>query len=108
MSYKLIITPNFERDLKPLLKKYRSLKSDLADLLKSLENEPVQGVSLGKNCYKIRLAISSKGRGKSGGARVITHLVYREDTVFLISIYDKSEINNLTEKEILELIRLIP
>lgn len=61
MSYRIIITPNFERDLKPLLKKYRSLKSDLADLLESLENEAVQGVSLGKNCYKIRLAIRSKG-----------------------------------------------
>jgi mRNA-degrading endonuclease RelE of RelBE toxin-antitoxin system len=72
MSSNLIITPSFERDAKPLLKKYKSLKTDLADLFELLENEPVQGKSLGKDCYKIRLAITSKGKGKSGGARVIT------------------------------------
>ena len=108
MSYNLIITPNFERDLKPLLKKYKSLKSDLVSLLKSLENEPLQGISLGKNCYKIRMAISSKGKGKSGGARVITHVAFQDDTVYFLSIYDKSDRESLTDKEILELVKLIP
>lgn len=60
MSYKLIITPTFERETKSLLKKYRSIKSDLADLFQKLEAEPIQGKSLGKDCYKIRLAITSK------------------------------------------------
>ena len=108
MSYKLIVTPNFEKDLKPLLKKHKSLKSDLLRLIESLENDPIQGIPLGKNCYKIRLAISSKGKGKSGGARVITHVVFQDDTVYFLSIYDKSDRESLTDKEILELVKLIP
>ncbi|WP_394335460.1 type II toxin-antitoxin system RelE/ParE family toxin [Geofilum rhodophaeum] len=63
---------------------------------------------MGHNCCKIRLAIASKGKGKSGGARIITHVVFKDDTVYLLSIYDKSDIENLTDKEILELIKLIP
>lgn len=108
MSYNLIITPNFEKDLKPLFKKYKSLKSDLEGLLESLKNEPMQGIPIGKNCYKIRLAISSKGKGKSGGARVITHVVFQDNTVYFLSIYDKSDRESLNDKEILELVKLIP
>ncbi|MBS1496454.1 MAG: type II toxin-antitoxin system RelE/ParE family toxin, partial [Bacteroidetes bacterium] len=64
--------------------------------------------NLGNNCYKIRLAIASKGKGKSGGARVITNFVIAEETVFLISIYDKSEKENLTDKELNELLKYVP
>ena len=63
---------------------------------------------IGHNYYKIHLAIASKAKGKSGGARVITHLVFKDSTVYLLTIYDISEIENLTDKEILELIKLIP
>jgi hypothetical protein len=63
---------------------------------------------LGKNCYKIRLAISAKGKGKSGGARVITNFVIAEETVYLLSIYDKSDKENLTNKELEELLESIP
>ncbi|MGV3546376.1 MAG: type II toxin-antitoxin system RelE/ParE family toxin [Pedobacter sp.] len=73
-----------------------------------MEQEPEQGTKLGKNCYKIRLSIASKGRGKSGGARVITNFVITENTVFLISIYDKSEKENLDNKELAELLKYIP
>ncbi|HEY9123376.1 MAG TPA: type II toxin-antitoxin system RelE/ParE family toxin [Bacteroidales bacterium] len=107
MSYNLIITPAFERDAKPLLKKYKSLKTDLAGLFESLENEPSQGKPLGKDCYKIRLAISSKGKGKSGGARVITCVKITSDKVFLLSIYDKSEKEDISDKELNELLKLI-
>ena len=108
MSYNVLTIPPFDKQLKRLAKKYPSLKNDFAKLLESLEQEPEQGTNLGNNCYKIRIAIASKGRGKSGGARVITHLVFKNDTVYLLTIYDKSDIENLTDKEILELIRLIP
>lgn len=54
------------------------------------------------------MAIASKGKGKSGGARVIVHVVFKVGTAYLLSIYDKSELENLTESEILELIKLIP
>jgi hypothetical protein len=107
MSSNLIITPSFERDAKPLFKKYKSLKTDLADLFELLENEPVQGKSLGKDCYKIRLAITSKGKGKSGGARVITCVKIVKNKVFLLTIYDKSDKEDISDKELSELLKLL-
>jgi hypothetical protein len=76
--------------------------------LESLEQEPEQGTNLGNNCYKIRIAIASKGKGKSGGARLVTNFVIAEETVFLISIYDKSDKENLTDKELNELLKYVP
>ena len=70
-----------------MAKKYQSLKTDLALLFKSLEENPMQGTPLGKNCYKIRLAISSKGKGKSGGARVITNFVISEEFLTFVVLY---------------------
>ena len=108
MSYNVLTIPPFDKQLKRLAKKYPSLKSEFAELLESLEQEPEQGTNLGNNCYKIRLAIASKGKGKSAGARVITNFVIAEETVFLISIYDKSEKENLTDKELDELLKYVP
>lgn len=68
MSYKIIAIETFEKEARPLIKKYHSLAKELAQLGKSLEENPEQGTGIGKGCYKIRLAIESKGKGKSGGA----------------------------------------
>ena len=108
MSYNVLTIPPFDKQLKRLAKKYPSLKNEFAELLESLEQEPEQGTNLGNNCYKIRIAIATKGKGKSGGARVITNFVIAEETVFLISIYDKSEKENLTDKELDELLKFVP
>ena len=81
MNYDILTIPPFDKQLKRLAKKYPSLKSDFSSFLHRLEVKPERGVALGKNCYKIRLAIKSKGKGKSGGARVITHIVVSETTV---------------------------
>lgn len=108
MIYNVLAIPPFDKQLRRLVKKYPSLKTEFAKLVDSLEQEPEQGTKLGKNCYKIRLSIASKGRGKSGGARVITNFVITENTVFLISIYDKSEKENLDNKELVELLKYIP
>jgi hypothetical protein len=108
MSYNVLTIPPFDKQLKRLAKKYPSLKNEFAELLESLEQEPEQGTNLGNNCYKIRIAIATKGKGKSGGARVITNFVIAEETVFLISIYDKSEKENLTDKELDELLKYVP
>jgi hypothetical protein len=107
MSCNLVITPAFEKDAKPLLKKYKSLKNDLAELFASLEEEPMQGKPLGKNCYKVRMAITAKGKGKSGGARVITCVKITTDKIFLLTIYDKSEKDNISDKELNELLGCI-
>jgi mRNA-degrading endonuclease RelE of RelBE toxin-antitoxin system len=102
MSYNVQVTAFFERELKALAKKHRSLKNDLAVLIEQLEQEPATGTDLGNNCYKIRLAITSKGKGKSGGARVITYVRITGNTVYLLSIYDKSELDNIADNIIKE------
>ena len=107
MTYKVEITPNFAKEFKPLAKKYRSLVSDLAKLITALEQNPEIGTPIGHSCYKIRLGIKSKGRGKSTGGRVITQVFIADRTVYLVSIYDKSEQLTITDSELLQLIREI-
>src|SRR5690606_33216537 len=99
-----IPTHRFEKELKRLVKKYPSLKTEFAKLIDNLILDPTAGTSLGNNCYKIRLAIGSKGKGKSGGARVITHLYIETETVYMLTIYDKSEKADLKTNEIKEMI----
>ena len=108
MSYNVLTIQPFDKQLKRLVKKFPSLKSEFAELLQSLEEQPRQGTYLRNNCYKIRIAIASKGKGKSGGGRVITNFIVAEETVYLIAIYDKSEKENLAEKELAELFRHLP
>ncbi|MBX2967673.1 MAG: type II toxin-antitoxin system RelE/ParE family toxin [Cyclobacteriaceae bacterium] len=108
MSYNIIAIPKFKKELKKLAKKYASLKNDLTALFESLEANPRQGTPLGNNCYKIRLAITSKSKGKSGGARVITNVIVTVNTVYLLSIYDKSNKETLSDKELSELLKFIP
>lgn len=100
MLYKIKSLPLFEKQAKRLIKKYPSLKREILSLIELLKTNPEQGVSIGKNCFKIRIAIASKGKGKSGGARVITNIAYQKETVFLISIYDKSEIGSVPQSEL--------
>jgi mRNA-degrading endonuclease RelE of RelBE toxin-antitoxin system len=108
MSYKVKTISAFERQAKRLIKKYHSLQKELLALVKDLKENPEQGTSLGNNCYKIRLSISSKGKGKSGGARIITNIVISEETVYLLSIYDKSEQGDISNKDLQELLKQIP
>ena len=108
MSYNIVAVPTFKKELKKLARKYHSIKSDLATLFETLEINPEQGTALGNNCYKIRLSITSKNKGKSGGARLITNFVIADDTVYLLSIYDKSDKDNLTDKELNELLKNVP
>lgn len=103
MSYKIKALTDFEKELKRLSKKYKSLGLDVANLVRNIRENPTLGTPLGKNLYKVRLAISSKNQGKSGGARVITCFQIVEETIYLVYIYDKSEIDNISEKKIKEL-----
>ncbi|SHM97806.1 type II toxin-antitoxin system RelE/ParE family toxin [Mucilaginibacter sp. OK098] len=107
MSYKVKITPKFEKELKRLAKKYPSIRIEYPELVNSLKENPTQGVSIGNNCYKIRLSITSKGKGKSGGARVIACLQILDTVVYLLTIYDKSDQENIPAKELAELLRYI-
>lgn len=90
MSYKIETTPYFEKEARKLARKYNSLKEELSVLVHELKGNPTKGTDLGHGLFKIRLAISSKGQGKAGGARVITFVLIRKETVYLVSIYDKT------------------
>ena len=103
MSFEVKTADTFERPAKRLKKKYPSFKSDLDQLITSLETEPEQGVLLSLGFRKIRMAISSKGKGKSSGARVITLVKVTETTVTLVTVYDKSDRAALTDAELREL-----
>lgn len=111
MNVKIHATVNFRKEAKPLLKKYASLKQELAQLADLLEKTPKTGTFLGNDNYKIRLAVKSKGKGKSGGLRVVTHIEIEVDVsfeqvsqelthVFLLSIYDKSEYDTISQERL--------
>jgi mRNA-degrading endonuclease RelE of RelBE toxin-antitoxin system len=126
MSCNIIPTRRFEKEIKRLVKKYPSLKNEFAKLISTLNDRPEYGTHIGHNCYKIRLGISSKGKGKRGGARIVTHLFLSIDKieetaveetfpysttsilpqlqVYLLTIYDKSEKEDLKPNELKEII----
>ena len=115
MNCKIIAIDHFRREAKWLVKKFPSLKSELETLQDDLLQNPRLGTLIHKNVYKIRLAVKSKGKGKSGGLRVITYVVEvemkieetengSEIMIFLVSIYDKSEQANISEEELRDMI----
>lgn len=119
------ITKKFKKQAKSLLKKYHSLKNEIFELQENLKNNPTMGALIKENIYKIRVAVKSKGKGKSGGLRVITFLEYylmidtlqeniennKEENpktiINLLTIYDKSEISSISEDELNTLIENI-
>ncbi len=104
MSYNIISTHRFSKELKRLIKKFPSLKNEFSALIDNLNTNPESGTFISNNCYKIRLSIHSKGKGKRGGARVITHVYMKAKTIYLLTIYDKSEKSDLKPNELLQII----
>jgi mRNA-degrading endonuclease RelE of RelBE toxin-antitoxin system len=98
MSYSIVPIEKFKKEAKRLIKKFPSLTKELADLNDILSKKPTTGTPLGNDTYKIRLSIKSKGKGKSGGARVITYLVTENKELYLLTIYDKSEFDSIDTK----------
>jgi mRNA-degrading endonuclease RelE of RelBE toxin-antitoxin system len=113
MNVKIKVTDSFKRAAKRLIKKYPSLINELKELEEQLYLNPHLGEPLGLNCYKIRIRIKSKHKGKSGGARVITYLETEmilfadaiEKTIYLLTLYDKSETEDLSKEEIISIIQ---
>ena len=109
MNVKIDFLPEFMRLAKPLWKKYASFEKDYLLLLDELRSNPFVGTQLGDGVRKVRMTISSKGKGKSGGARVLTYSVNKESDdeikVTLLSIYDKSKISNVSDDYISSLIK---
>lgn len=105
MSFNIYSTDFFDKELKKLSKKYPSVKNDYKALIDSLKEEPKQGQALGKDCYKIRMAITSKGKGKSGGSRVISCIKIVAESVFLLSIFDKGDKESICDNELDKLLK---
>lgn len=102
MSYDIRYSDTFKRGAKTLAKKYPSLKQDLSNFLIELAETPDMGIPLGNNMFKVRMSISSKGRGKSGGARIITCVIYKREQILLAEIYDKGDYPSVDEQKILK------
>ena len=101
-------TEEFLRQAKRLAKRYRSLADDIDTLQHDLMKNPNTGIDLGGGKHKIRLAVKSKGGGKSGGLRIITLNVvveFAETCINMLTIYDKKEISNVSEQYINQIIR---
>ena len=109
MKVKIDFLPEFMRLAKPLWKKYASFEQDYMQLLEDLRSNPFMGTPLGEGVRKVRMTISSKGKGKSGGARILTYSVNKESDeeikLTLLSIYDKSKISNVSDEYISFLVK---
>ncbi|MEO8146701.1 MAG: type II toxin-antitoxin system RelE/ParE family toxin [Bacteroidia bacterium] len=108
MKFKVETINSFDRQLKRLAKKFPSLKNEMNLLADELEFNPSSGDSLGNNCYKIRIPIASKGKGKRGGGRIITCVKVVRQTVYLLCIYDKSEQPDISDNDLKFLVSKIP
>ena len=94
----------FKKSAKKLAKRYKNISKDLKSIQDQLQTNPNLGINLGKNCYKIKVANSSIPTGKSGGFRVIYY--YRlDDTIYLMEIYSKSDLENISDEKLQEILR---
>ncbi len=107
MSYNIFPIARFKKEAKRLAKKYPSLKNELIELNSFLLINPTLGTPLGYNAYKIRIAIKSKGAGKSGGGRIITYVVAENKEIYLLTIYDKGELDSISDTTLRKIIKSI-
>lgn len=113
MKVEIKLTDDFHRAAKKLLKKYRSLNAELQTLATALKENPRMGTLIAENIYKIRLAVKSKGGGKSGGMRIVTYvhaiIVESEEDiqVYLLTIYDKAEFDTVSDEYLKSVIEAI-
>jgi len=105
MNLKIVATPEFVKLVKKFAKSYRKIYLDIETLKEELLKNPKAGTDLGNNCYKIRMANSSIPTGKSGGFRVITYYIDKEGIIRLIFIFSKRDRENISDKELQEIIK---
>lgn len=104
MKNRVLVETSFKRPAKRLAKRYPSFPSDLLQLIGELEKDALLGVSLGGRLRKIRMSIASKGKGKSGGPRVIAYTFIEMERVHLLTVYDKSDRDTVSDDELKALV----
>ncbi|MDO8453575.1 MAG: addiction module toxin RelE [Sulfurimonas sp.] len=107
MLCNILTIPEFDKNVKKLSKKYRNIKIDLEKFIDELKKNPTMGTPLIGSCYKIRVANSSVPVGKSGGFRVITYFIDKDNNIYLLTIYSKSDASTIADFQILELLKKI-
>ena len=105
MSLNIVSVNQFNKELKILYKRYKNIGRDIKHLKSILSENPKAGIALAHNCYKIRLANSSVPTGKSGGFRIIYYYIDQDGTIYLLSIYSKSDIANVSDEKILGILK---
>jgi len=110
MNKRIVYSAVFIKKAKIYKKKFPSLVDDLYQLEEILIDNPQKGIDLGSGLYKIRLAVKSKGKGKSGGLRIITYLVSDTSSgtvINMLTLYDKSEESAIDKKELQNIIKAL-
>lgn len=105
MNLKIVSLDSFAKDVKKLYKKYKTITKDLRELEDELQDNPQCGIFLGNNCYKMRLKNSSVPTGKSGGFRVVYYYVDEENNLYLMAMYSKTELENISDERITEILK---
>ena len=108
MNCKIVVSSVFERSAKKLAKRYSFFRNDFAGFVSGLKDNPFVGTDLGHGLRKVRMAVLSKGKGKSGGVRIITFLIDKTEndvTIELLDIYEKSEISTLSDNDLKHLLK---
>ncbi|MBL0686356.1 MAG: type II toxin-antitoxin system RelE/ParE family toxin [Sulfurospirillum sp.] len=106
MNYSIVVLPTFAIKLKKLSKKYKKIKIDFQGLKEKLNDNPKSGIPLQYNCYKMRVSNSSIPAGKSGGFRVIYYFVNKDENIFLMTLFSKTQKENISDNELLELLKI--
>jgi len=96
MSYSIIEQDLYLKALKKLSKKYKHIENDIESFLRNISSLDDLGVELKNNVYKVRIANSSKNKGKSAGYRLISYVKLVNNEIHLIYIYDKSSLENIS------------
>ena len=104
MNLKILRLDNFTKEAKKLYKKYKKLPTDLKTLAERLNDNPKAGINLDANCYKIRLENSSITTEKSGGFRIVYYYYNGEGELYLLSIFSKRDMENISDERVLELL----
>ena len=106
MNLKIVSLENFSKDVKKLFKKYKNISKDLKKLQDTLLKDPKSGIELGENLYKIRLSNSSIPTGKSGGFRVVYYYIDQQENIYLLTIYSKRELENISDERLAEILKI--
>lgn len=101
----VVFATDFKTAYKRLKRKYASFDADFRTLMRSLLDKPEQGTELFDGIRKIRLNIKSKGKGKSGGARIIIRVKQIDNILAFLFVYDKSEMANVRDEYLRDIIK---